>query len=263
MYQEFHTITVRPRRQAGATGQKRRRNDLEIADMVYRASTFGVVLIACCFILAGIIHERARLAGQEPEASLPPLPAQTISGVMEGAYTKNDGATFTTISAEIVNQEPQIITLQAETAGPELFSPEIPVSREYQRYMRTYCALYGCPYELALAVAEAESNFDMDAIGSVGEAGMMQLNPGPGGAYHAELEAATGLDPTTPEGNIAGGCYLLGKYMTEYQDMGLAAMAYNMGQTGARRAWEAGIFSTDYSWKILQGAETWKEILEG
>lgn len=121
---------------------------------------------------------------------------------MEGAYTRNDGATFTTISAEIVNQEPQIITLQAETAGPELFSPEIPMSQEYQRYMRTYCELYGCPYKLALAVAEAESNFDMDAIGRVGEVGMMQLNPGPGGAYHAELEAATGLDPTTPEGNI-------------------------------------------------------------
>ena len=65
--------------------------------------------------------------------------------------------------------------------------------------------------------------------------------PGPDGAYHAELEAATGLDPTTPEGNIAGGCYKLGKYLAEYGDVAMVAMAYNMGQAGARAAWEDGI----------------------
>ena len=53
----------------------------------------------------------------------------------------------------------------------------------------------------------------------------MQLNPGPGGSYHAEIEAATGLDPTTPEGNIAGGCYKLGKYLAEYEDTAMVAMA--------------------------------------
>ena len=55
--------------------------------------------------------------------------------------------------------------------------------------MRTYCHKYGCPYPLALAVAEVESNFDMDAVGMAGEVGIMQLNPGPGGSYHAEIEA--------------------------------------------------------------------------
>lgn len=35
--------------------------------------------------------------------------------------------------------------------------------------------------------------------GAAGEVGIMQLNPGPGGSYHAELTAATGRDPTTQE----------------------------------------------------------------
>ena len=107
------------------------------------------------------------------------------------------------------------------------FSAAVPLSWEYQDYMRTYCHLYGCPYPMALAVADWETRgqFNMDAIGPAGEVGIMQLNPGPDGSYHAELEDATGLDPTTPEGNIAGGCYLLGKYTAQYKDEAMAAMA--------------------------------------
>lgn len=138
------------------------------------------------------------------------------------------------------------------------FSLAVPLPYEYQDYMRTYCAAYGCPYPLALAVAEVESDFNMDALGAIGEVGIMQLNPGPGGSYHAELEAATGLDPTTPAGNIAGGCYLLGKYMAAYEDPAKAAMAYNMGEAGARRQWAEGITSTTYSNEVLEAVERWE-----
>lgn len=78
----------------------------------------------------------------------------------------------------------------------------------------------------------------------------MQLNPGPDGAYHAELEAATGWIPTS--GNIAAGCYLLGKYMADYKDPHKAAMAYNMGVAGAKRR-----ASTDYSAAVVEAMERW------
>lgn len=140
------------------------------------------------------------------------------------------------------------------------FSAAVPLPWEYQDYMRTYCHLYGCPYPLALAVADWETRgqFNMEAVGPAGEVGIMQLNPGPGGSYHAELEAATGLDPTTPEGNIAGGCYKLGKYLAEYGDAAMVAMAYNRGQAGARAAWEAGITSNEYTDAVLEALERWE-----
>lgn len=138
------------------------------------------------------------------------------------------------------------------------FSIAVPMCYEYQDYMRTYCAAYKCPYPLALAVAEVESHFNMEAVGAAGEVGIMQLNPGPDGAYHAELEAATGLDPITPSGNIAAGCYLLGKYMQEYGDANKAAMAYNMGVSGAENAWAEGIASTDYSAAVVEAMERWE-----
>ena len=138
------------------------------------------------------------------------------------------------------------------------FSMAVPMCYEYQDYMRTYCTAYECPYPLALAVAEVESHFNMECVGAAGEVGIMQLNPGPDGAYHAELEAATGLDPTTPSGNIAAGCYLLGKYMADYKDPHKAAMAYNMGVAGAKNAWEAGGTSTDYSAAVVEAMERWE-----
>lgn len=138
------------------------------------------------------------------------------------------------------------------------FSLAVPMPYEWQDYMRTYCEEYGCPYPLALAVAQTESNFDMDAVGASGEVGIMQLNPGPGSSYHAEIQAATGLDPTTASGNIAGGCYKLGLYLDKYGSVEKAAMAYNMGEGGARSAWDSGITSTDYSKAVKETMETWE-----
>jgi len=73
--------------------------------------------------------------------------------------------------------------LEAERIGEALeahgyFSAAMPLSWEYQDYMRTYCHLYGCPYPLALAMADRETRgqFNMDAVGSAGEVGIFQLN---------------------------------------------------------------------------------------
>lgn len=143
-------------------------------------------------------------------------------------------------------------------------SDAVPLAYEYQDYMRFFAAAYGCPYPLALATADYETRgtFDMDAVGAVGEVGIFQLNPGPGGTYHADLEENTGLDPNTPMGNIAGGCYLLGKYMDAYGgDVDKVAMAYNMGPSGAARAWEAGITSTEYSRGFKEAVEKWESLV--
>ena len=151
-----------------------------------------------------------------------------------------------------------ILPIEEALLAQGYFSLAVPMPYEWQDYMRTYCEEYGCPYPLALAVAQTESNFDMDAVGASGEVGIMQLNPGPGGSYHAEIQAATGLDPTTTSGNIAGGCYKLGLYLAKYGSVEKAAMAYNMGEGGAKNAWAGGITSTNYSRTVKEAMETWE-----
>uniref|UniRef100_A0AAU8B522 LT Slt70-like protein n=1 Tax=Dulem virus 34 TaxID=3145752 RepID=A0AAU8B522_9CAUD len=237
-----------------AADTEARRKEREKRQERERRRTKTAARIAVCTLLAVLLAivvakaEHCRNAAemqQEPE------------GTQVEPYGVNDLADIA--PAETWPEDP----LEAEKIEEALleqgyFSLAVPLPFEYQDYMRTYCAAYGCPYPLALAVAEIESNFDMDAIGTAGEVGIMQLNPGPSGTYHAELQAATGMDPTTPSGNIAGGCYKLGKYLAEYGDAEKAAMAYNMGAAGAKRAWEAGITSTDYSAAVMEAMEKWE-----
>ena len=175
------------------------------------------------------------------------------------AYSEEPAAEPTAPAEEEYMEDPQETEkIEEALLAQGYFSLAVPMPYEWQDYMRTYCEEYGCPYPLALAVAQTESNFDMDAVGASGEVGIMQLNPGPGGSYHAEIQAATGLDPTTTSGNIAGGCYKLGLYLAKYGSVEKAAMAYNMGEGGARSAWDSGITSTDYSKAVKEAMETWE-----
>ena len=146
-------------------------------------------------------------------------------------------------------------------AIPAYLSEKIPLDPHLQEIMWNECERWGCPYTLALAAAEVESEFDVWAVGAIGEVGLMQLNPGPGGAYHDELEAATGMDPQTQEGNISCGVYLLGKYMTLYDDVAKAAMAYSMGHSGAKKAWAAGVTTSDHAEKVLAAMAKWEAAL--
>ena len=234
MKQKIYTVTVtsRPPDCAVATAQSpARRNP---GDVAYCLAVLSITLIVAGFLAAAcLLYEQA-----EPEAV---SPAETEAEAVQTA-------------------EELPATLAAQV---DLYDPEVPVSREIQTYMRTYCARYGVPYSLVLATAQVESNFNMDAVGAVGEVGMMQLNPGPDGAYHAELQAATGLDPATPEGNVAGACWILAQYMAQFGEANQVAMCYNMGYTGALNARRSGVESTEYSRAVVAAMAAWDAVLEG
>ena len=218
----------------------------------------ALALAVVALIVAAVAMDTSKAAQEEAKAERPTV-IFTVGQEPEATMLVGDAWEFAALYRIAEDpEEKQRIGEALEAQG--YFSAAVPLSWEYQDYIRTYCHLYGCPYPLALAVADWETRgqFNMDAIGPAGEVGIFQLNPGPDGAYHAELEAATGLDPTTPEGNIAGGCYKLGKYLAEYGDVPMVAMAYNMGQAGARAAWEAGITSNEYTDAILEAMERWE-----
>lgn len=215
--------------------EERRR---QIARRRFNALAAGVLVVALLLALAIRAMTADTAAAEKPE----------IISASHVAVIRTPG----------VEEPLEAEKIEAALLEQGYFSDAIPLPYDLQDIMRTACKEYGCPYPLALAVAGVESHFNMEAVGAAGEVGIMQLNPGPDGAYHAELEAATGLDPTTPSGNIAAGCYLLGKYMQEYGDANKAAMAYNMGVSGAENAWAEGITSTDYSTAVVEAMERWE-----
>ncbi len=131
----------------------------------------------------------------------------------------------------------------------------IPLSRELQNVMYAACSDYGVPYELALAVCEAESTFKTDADNGTCW-GLMQIHP-----VNYEWLRDIGIEPTTYEGNIQAGVYILGQHLMEYGDTHKALMAYNCGEYGAARLWKDGYTTSNYSRNVVEKSEKWQEVI--
>ena len=64
--------------------------------------------------------------------------------------------------AAVLGEDPmEAEKIEAALLEQGYFSEEIPLSYDLQDVMRTACAEYGCPYPLALAVAEVESHLSL------------------------------------------------------------------------------------------------------
>ena len=253
-------VSARELKQAAAQAEAaKERRTAHAAERERKARRRNKVLafIALALFVAVCVVMVAKAYSEEPAAE-PAAPEASAAPAAPAAILPTE-LLFTAAEEEEYMEDPQEAEkIEEALLAQGYFSLAVPMPYEWQDYMRTYCEEYGCPYPLALAVEQTESNFDMDAVGASGEVGIMQLNPGPGGSYHAEIQAATGLDPTTASGNIAGGCYKLGLYLAKYGNVEKAAMAYNMGEGGARSAWDSGITSTDYSKAVMEAMETWE-----
>ena len=165
---------------------------------------------------------------------------------------------FTAAAEEYMEGLQETEKIEEALLAQGYFSLAVPMPYEWQDYMRTYCEEYGCPYPLALAVAQTESNFDMDAVGASGEVGIMQLNPGPGGSYHAEIQAATGLDPHHHLREYRGRLLQAGPVSGQVWQRRKGRHGLQHGRGRRENAWAGGITSTNYSRTVKEAMETWE-----
>ena len=148
-------------------------------------------------------------------------------------------------------------TVPQETEGQRfLHSDDIPLSYELQEVMQQACEDYGVPYALALAIAECESSFNLDADNGTCW-GLMQVHP-----INYDRLRGLGIEPTDYEGNIVAGVLLIGELLDKYGDQHKALMAYNCGEGGAAKLWQQGYYSSQYSRHVLNVSESWQQIID-
>lgn len=139
-----------------------------------------------------------------------------------------------------------------------VFLYDVPLSTTLQKYIYNICADKGVPVALALAMIEHESNFNPEIVSVTNDYGLMQINV----INHDHLqEKYHCADMTDPYQNVFCGVSIIGSYIEKYEgDYTKALMVYNMGDYGARKAWNSGITSTKYSVKIIELMEKYEEV---
>ena len=126
---------------------------------------------------------------------------------------------------------------------------DVPLSYSLQRYIYEVCADKEVPVSLVIAMIDKESQFNPEAVSDTGDYGLMQINKINHETLEEQYRAADMLDPYQ---NVFCGVKMMGSYIKAYDgDYNKALMAYNMGDYGAKKAWENGIKSTSYSESVL------------
>lgn len=118
---------------------------------------------------------------------------------------------------------------------------KVPLTYELQDITQTACEENNVLYELALAIMEQESRFDIHALSKSGCYGLMQLNPE---YFPIDL---------SPAENIKTGIGYLGDLLTRYTSTEQAITAYYYGPSDRTSSW--------YSDEVLSRMEHWETVL--
>lgn len=178
-----------------------------------------------------------------------------IVGFVIGRVTKPVETEQVTITETI-----EVPTYEADKLPElsEIFIYDVPLSENLQRYIYEVCADEEVPVALVLAMIEHESRFNPEVVSSTDDYGLMQINE----VNHAWLEEDFRCaDMLNPYQNVFCGIKIIAMYIEKYDDdYGKALMAYNMGDYGARKAWQNGVTSTNYSTSILELMQKYEEV---
>ena len=158
----------------------------------------------------------------------------------------------------IVQPAPQISTLpeiiQTSAAeAPTLLLKAVPLEEDIQRSIFNACGKDVELFCAVMAIANRESRFDPNAVGDSGRSiGMMQINTN----AHVDRIESLGVSDLTDIGqNVSVAIDYLSELMSIFDigmDDHLLYMAYNMGPSAAKRAFESGTTSTEYSREVME-----------
>jgi len=114
----------------------------------------------------------------------------------------------------------------------------------YTDLIEEYSALHAVDPNLVMAVVQAESGGNPNALSSKGAAGLMQLMP----ATAADLGVENRFDP---EENIASGTRYLSYLLDRFKSVEVALWAYNAGPTAVRQG-RMPLETQEYVPKVLR-----------
>ena len=161
---------------------------------------------------------------------------------------------YGTIDEEILNTE---MTINWSSSVDADFVPlDVPLHKDIQEFI--YCLSYDCniSFPFVMGLINTESNFQYGIISNSNDYGLMQINK----INHRWLSETLGVtDFVDPYENTRSGIFILRKLFEKYEEPAKVLMAYNLGESGASKLWEQGIYETEYSKKVMEKAAEFEQ----
>ena len=159
--------------------------------------------------------------------------------VLEEALESIEPVIVTNVTVkEVVHEEPFV-------------KIDCPLDEETQKMIQKRSEEMNLDFSFVMAVIFKESSF-RPAADSGSSVGLMQINR----INHEWLSEELGItDFFDPEQNVKAGTYMLHLLFKKYEDPAMVLMAYNMGEYGAKKLWDKGIYTSDYAEGVLQQAD--------
>lgn len=128
---------------------------------------------------------------------------------------------------------------------------DVKMDADTQHEIMRMCEDYQIDFCLTMAIIRKESSFIPHA--SNGNCyGLMQIHK----VNHQRLIKELGItDFCDPIQNVNAGLYMLRELYDKYEDTEMVLMAYNCGESRAKQLWSKGIYSTNYTRKVLEYQE--------
>lgn len=211
------------------------------------------LLIGAILIVAIVAVSNIKLRDAEPEETARVTEAELETYIIPETEVQTEVETETETEVQTEAQTETPTETHAETRYLNVVPGDgyldVPMERDVQDAVRAISAEYGVPFELTMAICYVESGFDPYAVSSHGDSGLMQIAP----VNHGWLAADLGItDLFDSEQNVRAGVHILAdKIAGSNGDFTAALMKYNRGDAVALQQMRDGIYSTDYTEKVL------------
>lgn len=211
------------------------------------------LLIGAILIVAIVAVSNIKLRDAEPEETVRVTEVELDTAEETMRETEPETEVQTEVETEAETETEMPTETAVETRYLNVFPGDgyldVPMSREVQDAVRAISAEYGIPFELTMAVCYVESGFDPYAVSSHGDSGLMQIAP----VNHGWLATDLGItDLFDSVQNVRAGVHILAdKIAGSGGDFTTALMKYNRGDAVALEQMQNGIYSTDYTDRVL------------
>jgi soluble lytic murein transglycosylase-like protein len=192
------------------------------------------ILIILLVVLANYLHSNV---SEEQEKAKNPNEIVVSNKLIQKEYVYSNMDKNT---VKIASMDEPVAAETTDEIEFEYYYDSIPLSEEVQQFTWEMANEYSISYELVLAIAKVESNYDADVVSHTRDSGLMQIHK-PTGKWIAEELELKEYDVFDPETNILMGIWYLDWLHSYYLSQGyseedtfqLVVLAYNRGHVGA------------------------------